>query len=196
MIPKVQFLLGMIKSSCHWAPCLGPLEMVWSTFLFVSCFVSGFITLTKLASDLKFSTQPSWRAWRLNAASASLSAMVSLMKRLQCVAVICARHLPWICVCVLTAEWEPLPPGYSFFLGEQVHFVAQTGALVAGERLYVDSCHATSSKDPDSTPRLDIITNYGCVSSRNTYMYSSYRIGLSIHVLIEVVLRFVFCIYL
>lgn len=57
-----------------------------------------------------------------------------------------------------------MDPGHWFFLGEPVYFMARTGTLFSGERLYVDSCHATVSKDPDSMPRLDIITNYGCVS--------------------------------
>lgn len=94
---------------------------------------------------------------------------------------------PWICVCLLTAQWEPLPPGHWFVLGQPVYFVAQTGALLAGERLYVDSCYATSFKDPNSMPKVDIITNYGCVSSKNTVtqmFYNSWFVTL--HVLTDV----------
>ncbi|XP_028986336.1 uncharacterized protein LOC114843692 [Betta splendens] len=65
---------------------------------------------------------------------------------------------------VCNAQWEPLPTGHWFFLGEQVYFVAQSSALLPGERLYVDSCYATSSSESDSTPRLEIISNLGCMT--------------------------------
>ncbi|XP_068180485.1 uncharacterized protein [Antennarius striatus] len=64
---------------------------------------------------------------------------------------------------VCNDQWEPLPPGHGFSLGEPVYFVAQAGALLAGEKLDVDSCYATSTRDQKSTPKLDIITNYGCM---------------------------------
>lgn len=65
------------------------------------------------------------------------------------------------CLLFVLAQWEPLSPGHTFYLGEQVYFLAQAGTLLAGERLYVDSCQATSSEDPSSLPKVDIITNYG-----------------------------------
>lgn len=69
------------------------------------------------------------------------------------------------CMC-WAAQWEPLSPGHSFVLGEPVNFVAQTGSLLAGERLFVDSCYVTNSnsKDPNGMHKVDIISNYGCVS--------------------------------
>uniref|UniRef100_A0A1A8S7M1 Zgc:66432 n=1 Tax=Nothobranchius rachovii TaxID=451742 RepID=A0A1A8S7M1_9TELE len=63
---------------------------------------------------------------------------------------------------VCNADWKPIPSGHTFLLGEPLYFVAQVRTLMAGERLYVDSCYATSSEDPGSLPKVDIISNYGC----------------------------------
>ncbi|KAM8871083.1 zona pellucida glycoprotein 3d tandem duplicate 1 [Spinachia spinachia] len=65
---------------------------------------------------------------------------------------------------VLNAKGQPVPPDHWFYLGEPVYFVAQAEVLLAGETLYVNSCYATSSKDPNSTPKMDVISNYGCMT--------------------------------
>lgn len=70
-------------------------------------------------------------------------------------------------MCVLPGGGQPVPPDHWFYLGEPVFFVARAEVLLAGETLYVNSCYATSSKDPSSTPSVDIISNYGYVSSEN-----------------------------
>lgn len=89
---------------------------------------------------------------------------------------LCSVH-----ICVLTDRWEPLPPGHWFFLGEPVYFLAYTGALLTGERLYVDSCYATTSRDPNSMPKVDIIKNYGCVSSKNTVTHFLNNCCVTLH---------------
>ncbi|KAK5892911.1 hypothetical protein CesoFtcFv8_013256 [Champsocephalus esox] len=79
---------------------------------------------------------------------------------------------------VCDAQGEPVPSGHWFFLGEPVYFVAQAAALFAGERLYVDSCYATSSSDPHSEHRAEIITNYGCMAdSRRVGSSSRFLLG-------------------
>lgn len=62
-----------------------------------------------------------------------------------------------------------------------MYFVAQTGALLAGERLYVDSCYATTSKDPNGVPKVNIIKNYGCVSSKKKVTFFFFNSNLICH---------------
>ncbi|TNN53662.1 Zona pellucida sperm-binding protein 3 [Liparis tanakae] len=65
---------------------------------------------------------------------------------------------------ISNAQGQPILPDHWFYLGEPLYFVAQARVLLAGERLYVDSCSASSSKDPNTTPKVDIIANYGCMT--------------------------------
>ncbi|XP_068590649.1 uncharacterized protein [Cebidichthys violaceus] len=65
---------------------------------------------------------------------------------------------------VCNAQGQPVSSDHWFYLGETMYFVARAKVLLAGERLYVDSCYATSSKEPNSLPKVDIIANNGCMT--------------------------------
>uniref|UniRef100_A0AAV2MG49 ZP domain-containing protein n=1 Tax=Knipowitschia caucasica TaxID=637954 RepID=A0AAV2MG49_KNICA len=65
---------------------------------------------------------------------------------------------------VCNSHWEAWPPGQELVLGEPVYLVARVRVVLPGETLYVDTCRVTSSEDPESSPRLDLITNHGCMT--------------------------------
>ncbi|XP_061771171.1 zona pellucida glycoprotein 3d tandem duplicate 1 [Nerophis ophidion] len=65
---------------------------------------------------------------------------------------------------VCTDDWESVPTDHSFVLGESVNFVAESGHMLPGEHLSVDSCYVTSSSEPNSVPKVDVISNYGCLT--------------------------------
>lgn len=52
-----------------------------------------------------------------------------------------------------------------------VYFLVQVEVLMAGERLYVDLCYVTSSKDPNPMPRVDI-RDYGWVCCLQELSYT------------------------
>ncbi|KAJ8384455.1 hypothetical protein AAFF_G00204760 [Aldrovandia affinis] len=67
-------------------------------------------------------------------------------------------------------RWEKLDSTESYVLGEPMYFEATAASMSSSERVSLTACHVTLSKDPNYTPRQDVITNYGC-------MLDSKRVG-------------------
>ncbi|XP_055066959.2 zona pellucida glycoprotein 3d tandem duplicate 1 [Misgurnus anguillicaudatus] len=66
-------------------------------------------------------------------------------------------------ISVCNERWEILGENESFMLGEPMYFEVSAARIFEEERVFVDSCYATSSKDPNSTPKHSVIHNYGCM---------------------------------
>lgn len=64
---------------------------------------------------------------------------------------------------VCNERWERLEENGSFVLGEPMYFEVCAPHTSKNERIFVDSCYATASKDPKSTPQHTVISNYGCM---------------------------------
>lgn len=60
-------------------------------------------------------------------------------------------------------RWENLGENETFMLGEPMYFEVSAAHVSKSVRIFVDSCYAASSKDPNSTPEHSIIHNYGLV---------------------------------
>ncbi|KAK6326539.1 hypothetical protein J4Q44_G00021840 [Coregonus suidteri] len=51
----------------------------------------------------------------------------------------------------------------SYMLGEPMYFKAYATFVPKDENVFVDSCFVTPFKDPNTTPRLEVIHNFGCM---------------------------------
>ncbi|XDV40729.1 hypothetical protein PO909_009748 [Leuciscus waleckii] len=66
-------------------------------------------------------------------------------------------------ISVCNERWERLEEHVSFVLGEPMYFEVSAAHMSKDERIFVDSCYVTASKDPNSTPQHSVIRNYGCM---------------------------------
>ncbi|XP_056122183.1 zona pellucida glycoprotein 3d tandem duplicate 1 [Rhinichthys klamathensis goyatoka] len=66
-------------------------------------------------------------------------------------------------ISVCNERWERLEENVSFVLGEPMYFEVSAAHMSKDERIFVDSCYATASKDPKSIPQHNVICNYGCM---------------------------------
>ncbi|KTF80604.1 hypothetical protein cypCar_00024798 [Cyprinus carpio] len=64
---------------------------------------------------------------------------------------------------VCNEHWERLEGNGSFVLGKPMYFEASAAYISEDERIFVDSCYATASRDPKSSPQHKVIFNYGCM---------------------------------
>ncbi|XP_074483443.1 zona pellucida sperm-binding protein 3-like [Sebastes fasciatus] len=66
---------------------------------------------------------------------------------------------------LVTEDWQSPRPSSVYFLSDVMHIEA---AVLRGHhvplRVYVDSCVATASPDPNSQPNYPFVSNHGCLS--------------------------------
>ncbi|KAL4657751.1 hypothetical protein GN956_G4400 [Arapaima gigas] len=62
------------------------------------------------------------------------------------------------------ARWEKLPPGRGYLLGQPMYFEARTAFLAKSQRLFVNSCYVSPSKESNSEPRMEVVKNFGCMA--------------------------------
>nr|XP_033471561.1 zona pellucida sperm-binding protein 3-like [Epinephelus lanceolatus] len=76
---------------------------------------------------------------------------------------------------LMTEDWQSRRTSSVYFLSDVMHIEA---AVLQGHhvplRVYVDSCVATESPDPDSQPRYPFINNHGCFSDAKLTGAKSY----------------------
>ncbi|XP_015203989.2 zona pellucida sperm-binding protein 3-like [Lepisosteus oculatus] len=63
----------------------------------------------------------------------------------------------------MNAAWTASAPSNVYSLGQVVNFQVVGLQISAGEKIYIESCVATMSEDPNSSPRYMVIDNYGCM---------------------------------
>uniref|UniRef100_A0A8C9VU18 Zona pellucida sperm-binding protein 3 n=1 Tax=Scleropages formosus TaxID=113540 RepID=A0A8C9VU18_SCLFO len=61
------------------------------------------------------------------------------------------------------ARWERLAPGKGYILGQPMYFEARAAFIPRSKRVFVNSCYASPSKEPNSIPQMDVVKNFGCM---------------------------------
>ncbi|XP_016313708.1 zona pellucida sperm-binding protein 3-like [Sinocyclocheilus anshuiensis] len=64
---------------------------------------------------------------------------------------------------VCNERWERLEGNGRFVLDEPMYFEVSAAYISEDERIFVDSCYVTASRDPKSIPQHSVICNYGCM---------------------------------
>ncbi|KAI1894974.1 hypothetical protein AGOR_G00101170 [Albula goreensis] len=64
----------------------------------------------------------------------------------------------------MDSSWTGAAESSLYRRGEPVRIQATAGSVGWGQRLYVQSCHATASPEPESRPRVRLIVKKGCVA--------------------------------
>ncbi|KAG7217426.1 hypothetical protein INR49_021593 [Caranx melampygus] len=65
---------------------------------------------------------------------------------------------------LMTDDWQYERPSYQYFLGDIINIEAAVKQFFhVPLRVYVDSCVATLSPEPNSNPRYGFIENHGCL---------------------------------